>query len=147
MSVVLPAFRMKSLRSGFWTSLFGPCPDEPVIDFTAILTLGITTLSITVKIASCMRVSTIKTALSTSFLILLSILFCVTWFWLALSTKLSKSLSWPLVTHIVPLPIMKSLKISFNWLSCFFADFFSYVWKPFSQVVEVKTEEKLSTLN
>ena len=48
-------FPTKSLRSGFWTSLFGPRPVEPVIDFTVMSTLGITTLSMAVKIASSMQ--------------------------------------------------------------------------------------------
>ena len=69
MSGVLPAFPKKSLRSGFWTSVFGPCPDKSVIDFTAISTLGITTLSMAVIIAFCMRFSAVKTALSTVLLI------------------------------------------------------------------------------
>ena len=67
-----------SLRTSFdkgSTSLFGPSPDEPVIDFMATSTLWITTLSISVKATSWMRFSTVKTALSTGLLILRQLYF------------------------------------------------------------------------
>ena len=92
LSGVFSLFPMQSLLSTFGTLLLVPCLDELVNDITAISTRGITTLSIAVKIASCMRLSTISTALSTAFLILSSILFLVIWFWHALispSTVLS----------------------------------------------------------
>ena len=50
MSGVFSVFPVNTLRSGFWTTLLSPCTDGPVIDLTAILTRGITTLSIAVKI-------------------------------------------------------------------------------------------------
>ena len=77
-SGVLPAFPQKSLLSWFWASLLGPYPDEPDIDLTVISILGITILVIAVKIASCMRFSTVETVLSRTLLILLSVLFSVT---------------------------------------------------------------------
>ena len=78
MSGVFLMFPKKSLRSGFWTSFFVPCPVEPVIGFTAILTLGIIKLSMAVKIALCMRFSTVMTALLSNLKIWSSILFPVT---------------------------------------------------------------------
>ena len=68
-------FPVKSLRSGFWTTLLNQCPDDPVIDLTASATHRFTTLSANVKIASCMHFSTVKSALSTAFKNLLSIFF------------------------------------------------------------------------
>ena len=134
MSRVLPAFPKKSRLSGFWISLLSPCPDEPLIDLTAITNLRITILSIAVKITSCSRLSTVQTALLGTFLILSSTLFCLNWFWHALPKNLSKSLCWPLVCcskvsfnialTVVPLPVMKSFIVSFNWLSCLFCWFF-----------------------
>ena len=41
-SGVLPAYPKKTLRSGFWTSLMGPCPVEPVTDLRAVWALGVT---------------------------------------------------------------------------------------------------------
>ena len=58
LSKVFSVFPMKSLRSRFWTTLLSPCPDDPVIDLTAISTRRISTLFIAVKISSCMRFST-----------------------------------------------------------------------------------------
>ena len=75
LSGVLSVFPIESLLSWFWSALLVPCPDEAVIDLTANSTGGVTTLSIAVKIASCMRVSAVLIALSTAFLILSSKLF------------------------------------------------------------------------
>ena len=55
MSGAFSMFREKSLWSRLWNTLFGPRPDDPVKHLTAILTLGITTLSIVVKMASWTR--------------------------------------------------------------------------------------------
>ena len=77
-SGVLPVFPKKSLRSGFRTSLFDSCHDETVIDFMAISTLEIAIVCIAIKMASCMRFSTVKTASLTTSLILSSILFFMT---------------------------------------------------------------------
>ena len=66
---VFLVFPEKRIWSGFWTTLFGPCPDDPAIDLTVISIIGITTLSIAVKFASWTRFSTAIRALSNSFLI------------------------------------------------------------------------------
>ena len=50
------------------TTLVGPCSDDPVNDFTVISTLGITTLSIAVKIESRTQFLTAVTTLLISFL-------------------------------------------------------------------------------
>ena len=50
MSRVFSAYPIKSLRSGFWITLLGPRPDEPVIDYTANLTYENIILSNFVKI-------------------------------------------------------------------------------------------------
>ena len=60
----------ESFLSSYCTTLFGPRSDDPVIDLTANSTLGITTLSIALKITLWTPISTAITALSTSFLIL-----------------------------------------------------------------------------
>ena len=78
MSGVFLIFPKNSLRSEFWTSLFVQCPAEPVIDFTAVSTVEITTLSMAVKFASYMQFSTVMTALLTAFVIWSSILFSMT---------------------------------------------------------------------
>ena len=124
----------KSRRSGFWTSLSVPCPVKSVIGFTAISTLRITTLSMTVKIASCMRLSTVMAALLTALVIWWAHFFSMTWLWRALWSTVWKSLDWPLVCcskfslseifRITLLPKTKSPKDSTNWLSCFFCWFF-----------------------
>ena len=72
MSGVFLMFPNKYLRSGFWNSLFVPCAVEPVIDFTAISTLGIANFFMAVKIVSCMRFSTVVSALVTAWLYLAS---------------------------------------------------------------------------
>ena len=51
----------KSFRSGFWTTLFGPCHDNPVIDLVALSFLDIMTLSIAFKIASWIQFLTLTT--------------------------------------------------------------------------------------
>ena len=61
-------FPKKSLWSESWTTLLGPRPDDPVIDLMAISTLGITTLTIVVKIASKTQVSTPATTFSFFFM-------------------------------------------------------------------------------
>ena len=97
----------KSLWSEFWTTLFGPCFDEPVIDLTAISTLRITTLSIAVKIVSWTRLSTSSTTLSTYSLLLSAILLSMIWLWLELFLpsvalpKLSKKPSSRSQLHLV----------------------------------------------
>ena len=60
-------FPVKSFLSGFWTTLSGLCPDEPVIDLTAISTRGLTILSIAVKHASYIHFLTVMRALSNVF--------------------------------------------------------------------------------
>ena len=67
-SGVFSLFLEKSFRLGFRTMLFGQGSVDSVIDLTAISTLGITTLSLPVKIASWIRFLTAVTALLTSFL-------------------------------------------------------------------------------
>ena len=89
MSGVLSIFPVKSLRSGFWTTMLGPCPDEPQTDLMACSVRGSITFSFPVKSASCMRFSTVKTSLSNVFLIFLTIILPSTWFRPALSTNLS----------------------------------------------------------
>ena len=147
-SGVFSVYAVKSLRSGFWTTLLGLCPGDSVIDLTAISTSGTTISSMAVKVASWMRFSTTMTALTTALQILSSILFPMTWSWLALQINLSDSLerplvwccklSFPTVFTLVPLPMTKILKVSFDWPICFFVDFSSFLWKPFSWTVEIK---------
>ena len=131
MSGVFSVIPVKSIRSGFRTTLVSPRPDDQEIDLTAILTRGIIVLSIAVEIASCFRFSTVITALSTTFLILSLKLFSMTWSWQALFSPtaiLPKFLerpltcgfkiSFPLALLLVLLPKTKLFKVSFNWLSC-----------------------------
>ena len=159
MSVVILIFSKKSLRSGFWTSLFVPCPVELVINFTALSTLEITTLSMAVKIASCMRFLTVMTALPTTRVIWLSVLFSRTWFWWLFLLALSKPLGWPLVCWskftlsetftFTLLPITKSFKVSSNWLSCLLCWFFflrvetSFTYCLINQVYSYQRATKL----
>ena len=74
MSGVFSVYPEKSFRSSLRTTLLGPRLDDSVIDLKAISTHGINTLSIAVKIASCICFLTVMTALSTALLIALSIL-------------------------------------------------------------------------
>ena len=78
LSGVFSLFPMKSLLSGFWIVLLGPCPDELVIGLTAISTRGKTALSISAKVVSRKRFLTVLTASSTAFRIFSSILFPMT---------------------------------------------------------------------
>ena len=72
-------FRKKTLWSGFWTALVCPRPDDPVIDLTAISTLGITMFSIAVKTVPWTQFSTAAATLS-FFLLYLSVTFLsITW--------------------------------------------------------------------
>ena len=63
-----------------WITSLGPRPDDPVINLTAISTLGVTTLFIAVKISSKPWISTAAT-LSTYFLTLSAILLSMTCSW------------------------------------------------------------------
>ena len=66
MGGVLLIFLRESFRPGLWISLFLACLVEHLMTFTAISTLGVTTLSMAVKITSCRRFSTVITALLTT---------------------------------------------------------------------------------
>ena len=96
MSGVFLVFSKKYLRSGFRILLLVPCPVKPVIDFTPISNLEVTTLSMAVKIASCLQFLKVMRALLTTLVIWLSFLFSLTWFWRLLLSALLKSLDWPL---------------------------------------------------
>ena len=127
---VLLVFPVKSIRSGFRTIPLGPIPDEPVINHTAISTCGVTTLFNAVNFSSCMRFSIAKTALLTAFLILLSVLLPMTWFWLALSTILSKCSWWPLAFDSLILWKLKSKKVLQNNRKLSFYWFYEFCgWK------------------
>ena len=120
MSGVFSVFLVKSLRSGFWTTLFDPFPNLLVIDLTAFSTRGTTTLYIVVEIAACMQFSTVMTALLTAFLKLLSMLFPKTWVWPELSTIFSELLYWPLlcgsslIFHCTHIGIITNSKIAWG---------------------------------
>ena len=49
MSKVSSVFPENSFNSGFWTTLFGLCSEDPVVELTATLTHAAATLSIAVK--------------------------------------------------------------------------------------------------
>ena len=142
MSGVICMFLEKSLWSGFWTTLFGPCPDHPVINLTAFSTLGMTSLYIAAKIASMTRVFTEATTLSTFFKSCR--LFSFTDLILTCNVILKRFILQIVIKTIVRgpstpssaaptwaiLPLTKSFQGSFNWLkSC--SDVSSGVWKPY----------------
>ena len=123
---------VQSLWSGFCTILLGPRPDDSMINGTVISTRGITTLSNTVKVASCLCFSTILTTLSTTFLTLSSYLLSMNWFWhahfsltIVLPKKIKRLLVWSfkvssrIALALVILPMKKTFKDPFNWPSCF----------------------------
>ena len=133
MSGVFSVFPLESFWPRFWTMLLGPRPDDSVIDLTAISARRIATLSTAVEIASLIRFSTVKTALSTTFLSLSPILFSLTWLWHTLflppTRNFPQVIEWlivrgskvefPIALIPVSLPMTKPFKVSFGWLSCF----------------------------
>ena len=117
---MLSVFPVKCLWSGCWTTQLGPHFDDSLIDLTAISTHGITTLSVAIWIAPCIRLSTVITVISTAFWNFSSILFSKNWFWhtlfsptLILPKLLERLLVWvfeassPIALALVFLPMKK----------------------------------------
>ena len=82
MNGVSSVFPEKSFWSRFWTALLVPCPNDLLINLMASSILGITTLSIAVKISLWTRLSMAATTICTSsFHTLSANFFSVTWIW------------------------------------------------------------------
>ena len=157
MSGVFSEFSVKSFWSGFWTTLRGPRLNGAMIDVTAISTYGITTFSFAVKFASNTRFSTVKTALSTAFLISSSNFFSMTWYWRGLfsptvillkiferTSVWGSKVAFLIQLALVLYPMTKWFKVSFNCFACWC--FFFGVKNMFFSIFELHSELKINRL-
>ena len=122
----------------FWTTLFVPRPDNPVIYLRVFSALGITTLGIAVKTESWTGFLIAATTLSSSFFTFLAMFLSVTWTRLSL---FSPAIAFPLLLvtpsfgvstvlfsvtpALIMLPVTASSKKLSNcltslWFCCFF---------------------------
>ena len=120
-------FSEKWVWSGFWTTLFGPRPDVPVIDLTVIWTPGNTTLSTIVNIASWSHFLTAITTLISSLQNLsvqsldhdlyVSRRLLVSWKFFKKPPFSISMASFLATSALAFLSMTKPFYVSFNWLS------------------------------